>query len=373
MIASITHNWFPHAHHTVFNQRTRPKMEISKITSPHEWSFFAKGNANILFRYEGANDYLKHKLLRLRLKKDDDKYISTCELYDFIELKCKRLFPKQIIDVLLVVLTPEFTANLETGDYELMISEQYGLLIPNILCGEYKKEKLSKYCTLYVEGDRTRNEQAIKSVVIEMKPKWLYDNSSNYCRTCLLNQLKNHKRHFCPLDFLYEETMDRGLKDLFAGFDKETLQKIESVEGIALYQLMEAFVKSPDNVFQRLKKYQEIEKESDLIRNLKSQDDVLERLSLIMTLRDVGLFIKFERFDELNDFHKSHNNIDNIMNIEGKGKFLLTSFIYDLDLKSKMRYKHWIAIEEQLQKYYNSSNPEWKICVKKKGQLLNQV
>lgn len=357
-------------HHIFVLQFDWNKMEISKITSPREWKYFAKGNANILFRYEGANDYLKHKLLRLRLKKDDDKYISTCELYDFIELKCKRLFLDQIIDVQLVVLTPEFTADLDTSRHELMISEQYGLLIPNILCGNYSKVALSKYCNLYVgDADNRNNESAIDSVIIEMKPKWLYDNQTNYCRTCLLNQLKGYERHFCPLDFLYEETISSGLEDLFSKIPPHLLESIEVRSKIALRELMKRFVTNPNNVFRKLKNYQEIENENDLIMNLKSQDDVLERLSLIMTLRDVGLFIKFEKFDKTNNFHTSHNNINNIVKIDGRGTFLLTSFIYDLDLKSKMRYKHWIEVEDHLQKVYNSSNPDWRFCVKRENLL----
>ena len=67
-------------------------MEISKITSPEDWEYFAKGAANILFKYTGNNDYLKRKLLRLRLLKQEEEYISTCELYDFIELRCMIYF-----------------------------------------------------------------------------------------------------------------------------------------------------------------------------------------------------------------------------------------------------------------------------------------
>lgn len=342
-------------------------MEISKISSPDEWKYFAKGNANILFCYEGSIDYLKHKLLRLRLLKKDNEYISTRELNDFIELKCKKLFPQQIIEVQLVALTSEFISNLETHGENLMVSEHYGLLIPNILSGEYLKEPLSKYCSLYVGSLNSVAERrnGIDSVILEMKPKWLYDNSSNYCRTCLLNQLKEYKRHFCPLDFLYVDTIDRGLSDLFSKIPSTILNDIEIENGIPLHALMKKFVTENGNIFQKLKQYQEVHNEKDLLMNLKSQDDVLEELSLIMTLRDVGLFIKFEKYDKLNDVHNTNNNIKNIIKIEGYGRFLLTSNIYDLDLKSKMRYKHWIAVEEKLQDFYNSSNSHWRHCVKK--------
>ncbi|KAF6071312.1 Inositol-pentakisphosphate 2-kinase family protein [Candida albicans] len=45
-------------------------------------------------------------------------------------------------------------------------------------------------------------------------------------------------------------------------------------------------------------------------------------------------------------------------------KFLITCNIYDLDLKSKMKYKHWLKVENDLQEIYNSSNPNWRYCIK---------
>lgn len=341
-------------------------MEITTTTSPLDWVFFAKGAANILFKYTGNNYYLKHKLLRLRLQKHVNEYISTCELYDFIELKCKSLFPRQIIDVHLVVLTSEFVSALDSHDNKLMLTEQYGLLIPNILCGEYEKHALSKYCSLHVGSSKTANgsKEVIDTVVLEMKPKWLYDNVTNYCRTCLLNQIKGYARHFCPLDLLYPETVERGLKDIISKIPSEISSRIQQENGIPLTELLRVFVNNQDNVFQKLKQYQEVESEDDLIVNLKSQNDVLERLSLIMTLRDVGLFIKCEKYDELNDVHNSQNNVDNIVSINGE-RYLLTSNIYDLDLKSKLKYKHWLEVEQKLQGVYNSQNPNWRFCVNK--------
>lgn len=340
-------------------------MEITTITAPSDWNFFARGAANILFKYSGNNNYLKNKLLRLRLKKEESEYISTCQLYDFIELKCKPLFPNQIIDVHLVVLTSKFVSALDSHDHELMLSEQYGLLIPNILCGYYEKQTLSKYCSLYVGTSQTeKNSCIVDTVILELKPKWLYENSSNYCRTCLLNQAKGYERHFCPLDFLYPETIDDGLRDLMSRIPAVTRCQIEDENEIPFSSLMRVFVTQHGNAFQKLKKYQEVESESDFIVNVKSQDDVLERLSLIMTLRDVGLFIKCEKFDQSNDVHNSQINSTNIVLIDGK-KFLLTSNIYDLDLKSNLKYRHWIEVEEKLSDIYNSCNPEWRFCVKK--------
>lgn len=339
-------------------------MEISKITTPNEWVYFAKGNANILFKYTGNNDYLRHKLLRVRLLKEEDQYISTCELYDFIELKCKHLFPQQIIDIQLIVLTTDFVNELDNNGNTLMLKERYGLLIPNILDGNYIKQPLSRNCQLYYDS-REEDVEKIDSVIFEIKPKWLYDNvSSNYCRTCLLNQLRGLERHFCPLDLLYKTTIDDGLNDLFSPISPEIMHKIEITNNIPIKQLCRNFLKNPNNVFQKLKQYQSINNKNDLIKNLTSIHDVLQNLSLVMTLRDVGLFIKFEKYDKSNNIHNSHNNIHNLITIENYGKFLVTCNIYDLDLKSKLKYKHWLDTENKLLSIYNSSNPSWKHCIR---------
>lgn len=355
-------------------------MEISKITSPEDWEYFAKGAANILFKYTGNNDYLKRKLLRLRLLKQEEEYISTCELYDFIELRCKDLFPNQIIDIQLTVLDSNFTNKLNSQGNKLMLNERYGLLLPNILDGDYRKISLLQKCQLYFND----NDQDINSVIFEIKPKWLYDNyTDNYCRTCSLNQLKKVPRHFCPLDLLYTETIEQGLNDLFAPIPQDIYVKIEKL--IPLKKLTTIYFNNPDNVFQKLKQYQKINNKNDLIKNLTSYSDVSQNLSLVMTLRDVGLFIKIEKFDKNNHIHTSHNNIKNVYRIndnksngtkdqdqeigtndeeDNDEKFLITCNIYDLDLKSKMKYKHWLKVENDLQEIYNSSNPNWRYCIK---------
>ncbi|KAI5910855.1 Inositol-pentakisphosphate 2-kinase [Candida parapsilosis] len=482
-------------------------MEIYKITSPKEWSYFANGSANILFKYTGTNDYLTHKLLRLRLLKEDEEYISTCELYDFIELKCKHLFPKQIIDIQLIVLTSEFVRGLDSAGFKLQLNERYGLLIPNILDGNYTKIALSKHCQLYLGSDDNNtaggthaanqlqqqpqqvqpqrlqqqpqstqsrqtstnvndytsltqdinplnsgqdlqqqqqqqqkkqphfnnniipggqsmngkftaapltSESTINSIIFEIKPKWLYDNkSANYCRTCSLNQLHKVQRHFCPLDLLYPNTIDQGIDDIFSRIPPDIINLIEVQNNFPLKQLFRQFLSNPDhNVFAKLKQYQKINNKNDLIENLTSSSDVSQNLSLVMTLRDVGLFIKFEKYDKNNNIHNFHNNINNLITlpplafsppqppsqstqINGSAsipvsgsshnhqdqdqyqtqspaqdqskqgqKYLVTCNIYDLDLKSRMKYKYWLQVEHELQGIYNSNNPSWRHCCK---------
>merc|ERR1712080_536615 len=45
-------------------------------------------------------------------------------------------------------------------------------------------------------------------------------------------------------------------------------------------------------------------------------------------------------------------------------KYLVTCNIYDLDLKSRMKYKYWLQVEHELQGIYNLNNPSWRHCCK---------
>lgn len=334
-------------------------MEIAKITTPKDWVYFAKGSANILFKYIGSHDFLKDKLLRIRLAKETAEYISTCELYDFVELKCKPLFADSFIDAQLIVLEQQFLAQLDLRGNKIMTLERYGLLTPNVLNGDYIRHLLSKHCQLYIG-----TQEPLQQVIFEIKPKWLYDNNqTNYCRTCLLNQLRDHPRHFCPLDLLYEDTINKGLSDLFAPIPDEVLSQLDK-EKFPVKELFEAFLRKPDNVFLKLKRYQKTNDPSAELMQLQLSKDVSIDLSLIMTLRDVGVFIKFERYNDESGLQSHKHMGDNIVSMDEYGKFLITCNIYDLDLKSQMKFKYWQSIEVKLGPIYNSSNPNWIPCVK---------
>ena len=327
-------------------------MEISKLSVPQDWKYFGKGAANILFEYVGNDKSLEGKLLRLRLFKKQDDYISTRELYQFIHDKCKPILSDTIIDVQLVHLDELFLTKVDSNGHKLMERETFAFLLPNLLHGNYTKVFLSKHCQLYIDAEW-------KSVIFEMKPKWLYDNyTTNYCRTCLLTQLKGNPRHFCPLDLLYPDTINQAVEDIFSLVPRDKLELLDQ-HGIPLRQLFCAYLADPGNVFQQLKLHQTIQNPHDEILTLTSSEDVSESLSLIMTLRDVGVFLKFER-SELGPV------ANGVLVTENSGNFSVSSYIYDLDLKSPTKFKHWRDTEHKLSTIYNSDNPSWRYCHKLK-------
>jgi inositol-pentakisphosphate 2-kinase len=325
-------------------------MEISKLSDPKDWKYFGKGAANILFEYVGNNKSLEGKLLRLRLFKNQGDYISTQELYHFIHDKCKPILSDSIIDVQLVHLDELFLAQVDSHGHKLMECETFAFLLPNLLHGNYSKLDLSKNCQLYIDAQW-------KSVIIEMKPKWLYDNyGTNYCRTCLLKQLKGSSRHYCPLDLLYPDTISQAVEDIFSLVPGDKMKLIDQ-NGIPLKQLFGGYLSGHGNVFQQLKFHQTVLNLHDDLLTLTSLEDVSERLSLIMTLRDVGVFLKFER----SDLDPATNGV---MATENSGNFLVSSYIYDLDLKSPTKFSHWRDTEQKLSSIYNSDNPSWRHCHK---------
>ncbi|KAG7195907.1 Inositol-pentakisphosphate 2-kinase [Scheffersomyces spartinae] len=365
-------------------------MEIHKVASPQDWVYFAKGAANILFEYKGTNDFLKNKLLRLRMNnKDEKEYILTCSLFDFVELKCKQLFELlEITDMQLVVLTPEFLRQLDTNGTELKESEKYGFLIPNNVPSDFIKLKGTKnFCLFYNES----------SVIAEIKPKWLYDNyNTNYCRSCLLVQLRqglNSKRHFCPLDLLYPQTINRVVDDMFGIFSEEDLARLYDKTKIDIKQLFALYLKDSDNIFQKLKHFQAAKDSSTYLRNVSDAEHVPDDLLLMMTLRDVGLFLKFDKSQQkrpetdLEPLLSSSNDLVNtllqtstqwksqtsinttglkVLNYKGD-EYYVNCNIYDLDLKSRHKLAHWKKTEQSLQQIYYSSNPNWRYCIKLDG------
>lgn len=253
-----------------------------------EWVFHTNGNANDIYRYIGLDENLKRHLLRVRREKGAE-YVPTREVFEF-QRKVKVLFPE-----LETQLVPSTWG-----------TDHYALLIPNYLHRATLSQRLSKHCTVHF-GD--------KWLAVELKPKWLYRNKQKNCRNCLLNQVKGYSRHFCPLDLLHPETLDKGLEDLLGDYT-DLRDKIRSV-----------LVKP--NILHRLRTYQRI----DELPFPESPNLVSSDLLLSMALRDAGVFFIFA---------------------DGE----TSCHLYDVDLKSPSRLSHWLDTERMLR----DVDGQWPSC-----------
>lgn len=340
-------------------------MDLS-LTLPSDWKYFAKGNANALFEYTGPQEAFQGQLLRLRLEKNLELYVTVQKLNNFIQETCEPLFPGQLVGTQMISVPLKFRDQLSHPGCKLMPSETHGFLILNVRQGNFKSFKLLKYCSVHIESIKSENaEETITSILFEFKPKWLYDPSSIYCRTCLLKQLKGLERHFCCNDLTRAETIERGVKDLISAFPDEVNMKLVKDE-FPLVPLLEHFARRPDNILQKLKK-NEIVGDDDNIMSINSAHDVLERLSLVMTLRDVGLFLKFKVVDGSN--YTQPTGGDAFLTEIRSKLYETTAYIYDLDLKSNERFEHWKATEEELQGYYNRTS-SWPPCSNKENRNI---
>lgn len=327
-------------------------MDITN-TSVHDWVFFAKGNANILFRYVGLDPGLKRSLLRLRMKKDSEIYVSTSEVKQFMDAIGGEIFPRETIETKLVTVSPSFLQKLSTSENELMLTERYGLLLVNILYGYDDHYQFSKHCTLHIK----KTDTEVQSLILELKPKWLYDNGKNYCRTCLLLQMKGKERHFCPLDLLHPTTANKGVSDLLARCPK-AIQDLLEQSNFPVNDILVKYFQSSANILRKLKQEQDNLDDGTSLAEITSESQVLDELTLLMTLRDVGIFLVVDPLEEPCDANQK------LIDVAGYGSFGVRAYVYDLDLKSKSRHKHWATTERKLDLIYDSKNPDWDYCVK---------
>lgn len=353
----------PHQHksnkvHSPLSSFQPNVMNIAHFSNPLEWEFLARGNANAIYRYKGKEDRFLQKVLRVRLEKPSGHYISTSELDQFIKTYCEPVFLKNMINSELVTIDRDFLVGLETKNFVLMLSERSGFIMEDILFGNFRPYELSKHCKLHVEF---LNQESVNSVILELKPKWLYDNCTNYCRNCALNQYRNYERHFCPLDFLSNSTMERGIDDLLSKIPKEISSITDQSNSFNLKKLLRNYLAS-DNIFQTIKASQEID-QKDFICNVQSSDDVSDELLFAMTMRDVGVFIKVRKV--LSEEIENGIVFDSErFSFKDDDEYLVKTYMYDFDLKLRSKFEHWKKTDLALREFYNSYNETWRFCTR---------
>lgn len=325
---------------TVFDRPCLQRMEISTCTSPNDWLFFAQGGANILLQYAGHVSTYQGKLLRLRRTKCLVDQMSSAHVYDFMLSFEEEEVGSFLIDCQLVNLDDRYVLALRHRFDVLRDSN--ALVVENLVQDSQNHTKLSKHTWIHL----TLPDDGATGldVVLELKPKWLTSVDSTYCRNCSLAQARNERRHFCPLDLVNESNMQQGVADLLRPLPSQLEQYLDS-QGVCLRALLMGYLKCDQSIFKKLQQMQN----RYPIHNfnaIKRDDDVSDTILRGMSLRDVGVFVKF--------------SIPHVPTELNRVAFL--SHIFDLDPKERSRLSYWQDTQDKLEAFANAKNPGWRNC-----------
>lgn len=325
-------------------------QHLTSVKEAKEWTFFSRGNANALYKYSGSDSNFAGKLLRVRLRSTTP--ISTESNHDFIDTWKHIVYPF-LLPHELVSVSKVFLGCLNASQ-NLDLSERFAFLMNDVVEDLPKKHLISKFCAIHFDS-RTGK----KKVIFEIKPKWLYDVQTLYCRNCLLKRSKSLTRHFCCIDFLYNRRVSRGLSDLLSSIPTDMLEQLEKLQALPITEILLKYLHLEHSIFKILKRLQNSLDENKSISDIRLEIEVLEKLLALMALRDIGIFLTIERMDapphEMND-------ATIIIDLGAKGSYLIRTIFYDFDLKSKKKLSYWKKTEQELETYYNAELLNWPIC-----------
>ncbi|QLL33387.1 hypothetical protein HG536_0E02980 [Torulaspora globosa] len=256
-----------------------------------------EGNANILIDYGNAN-WLYRCCVRFKdsLKRNNEYSIENLQ---YIETSVKAflgdlLCPMELKELPLKGLESilgRYVANLD--DTKVIVFE-----MPNLKPRYLEKTAYAdRFTQIYTSADSS-------CVVLELKPKWLY-NPSAYCRNCSHSKLKGREHRYCysklNQDPLHLTELLAGAGDLPPKFERD----------------LASYLARSTNVLAVLYAAQR-ELKHEALSRIESVADVTSSMSLAMTLRDVTCFIEWSSDGDQ-----------------------LGVNVVDVDLKPKEKFLHW--------------------------------
>ncbi|CUS20938.1 LAQU0S02e01816g1_1 [Lachancea quebecensis] len=264
------------------------------------------GNANIVVQLPDA-DYLVRCCVRFDSIDKNNKY--TLENIEYIKDQVRPL-----LGGCLVSLEPEF---LKTDDLLLILRN----FVPNCDTDEVialKMEDLTRDTDETIKVDHFTKIHSTKdhhTIVWEFKPKWLCSSGSDpsLCRNCTHNKLKKRDIPYCyamaikdPAKvvsrcFSGQNVPERFLRDLrvYLGSEGSILVKLAAVQ-------------------------KRLALEAPQLNRLTSESDVTADLALLMALRDVSCFIRWE------------------------ANGAISAKIVDVDLKPNSKWRHWATEQSKV-------------------------
>lgn len=261
----------------------------------------ARGNANILIDY-GEPSCLYRCCVRYSgsLRQNN---LYTLENFKYINETIKPLLGDLLCPMELQVIPIEFLESIR-GELGEIIDDS------NVIVTKLRNLRPSEFSTVLYSDHFTRlyTTEGKSKLCLEFKPKWLY-NSSDYCRNCSHNVLKGRNIKYCYRRVMNDPTC---LRETFRnGVDKAFIVNLL------------AYFENGENVLRKLYHLQK-QAHTQVLGEIRNNDDVTDDLLLEMTLKDVTCFLQWH--------------------VDGD----ISCQIVDVDLKPKEKWVHWLKTETQL-------------------------
>lgn len=307
----------------------------TNLIFPEDWSFFASGGANILLQYNGPASFLSDKLMRLRRKKSEVPIIKSKQVLDFMR-SFDNTFNGSILESCVIDLSPEIVSNFKSRfDID---DDNHALLVVNVTYGCSQSVSLSKHAKIHFSTPGTGS--SIPQLILEFKPKWLSSFNSIYCRNCSLAQVRDEKRHFCPLDLVFDPMVANGVEDLLEPIPQDLKSLIEST-GIRLEETLITYLRGSGSILKMLRVLQK-RYDTLTVMEIQNENEVLDTLLRAFSLRDVGVFLKVITL--------------------GSRTASIEPVVFDIDPKSPHRYKYWQETQKKIEDREDKINPLWRKC-----------
>ncbi|VVT46164.1 uncharacterized protein SAPINGB_P001078 [Magnusiomyces paraingens] len=361
------------------------------LSDSSEWTFFAEGAANIIYKYIGSEPCYKGKLLRLR--KDIPGNPTTLEVWEFLQKDVLPIIGDYYVGMDLVKINSDFVNGMlnktategQRLDAPVSNKETHAFVMENVLNGdsdglEYSKGKIKGGIEYFLGYDGNKQ---LKEVVFEFKPKWLLPSPTTTsekhkhefkvtgevirCRTCSLSYQRDKPVVLCPLDLVSDDyaVLENAIKSSFGKINKADFGSGKNgTSDIAEFVLApnelttvlaKALYKNP--LLTQLQKLQSLDTRgildygpsSDIGDKNEEEEKEFDMGFLIATAaRDCTLFVAISEEDGSNEAKPTETDTFTVTlgNRLYKAKFTVT----DVDIKhpSKAKRAYWTNIERTL-------------------------
>jgi hypothetical protein len=331
-------------------------LNLDSLSHWSEWEYKAEGNKNMIFKYNGQNENLRNKLIRVVKEENCSKehYLSLLKIYSLFPLEYQCNF-------ILHEVSSSFLHNLHIKSLDARPLQRLGRSI----C-------LDSELALLMD-----DYSSFSDLSFEIKPKWAFlPENSKTCRYCLHQQHKFNIKNveqissFCPLDLFSGKfhRIKKAFEDLFQNPQnnfkifkggKEQKNFDELVRDEYCEVLANIFLN--DQILFLLKKYQ-IASHKDIfhLNSILDTNSILkENIDFHNSIESLRLCIK-ENSDvdrQLAEFLLSVTLKDLSIFVRDNKRIYYNIKLIDLDPKSPKSLKKYLDLQKSLNKISSA-----KIC-----------